>query len=381
MKVLILGAGRMSHGLVSDFLKNETGSKITIADINPATLQEIQSKFKSDRISVKEAEADNIFQLKPLFEEADGVISAVPYDYNPQLTKLAVENGCHFVDLGGNNTVVERQFRLHDEAKNAGVSIIPDCGLAPGMASVLAAYAMDQLARVDDVKIRVGGLPVDPKTPLKYKLVFSPHGLINEYIEQAVILEDGRITKRPSMTGLETLDFPSPFGHLEAFYTSGGTSTLPLTFEGQVTNLDYKTIRYPGHCSLMKSMIDLGFTDKEKRFNYEGKEYDTRAVFEAMLSSLLDYPSDDVVLIRVSAKGQKEGKEATIAYQAIEYGDKELGLTAMMRTTAFPAAVVMQLILNSVISERGVLRQEKAIPGFRFISEIEKRGIFINPLD
>ena len=180
------------------------------------------------------------------------------------------------------------------------------------------------------------------------------------------------------MEGLETLTFPSPFGHLEAFYTSGGTSTLPYTYEEKVKNLDYKTIRYPGHCSLMKSMIDIGFTNKKTIFNHKGSALNMRDAFESMLESVLQYESEDVVLIRISASGQKEGSSKTITYDAIEYADKKNNLSAMMRTTAFPAAISLQMLVEGKIKDRGVLRQEVSIPGFDYIGELEKRGIYFD---
>ena len=381
MTVLVLGAGRMAHGLVFDFLKNKSISKIIVADQSDQALDDFKAFFNSPIISTKLIKADDITGLKPLFDESDGVLSAVPYDYNVELTELALNCGCHFVDLGGNNTVVEKQFRFHEQAKAKNVGIVPDCGLAPGMTSVITAYVMDQLARVDDVKIRVGGLPLTPKTPLNYKLVFSVHGLINEYIEPSVIVDDGHVKTVDSMTGLETLEFPSPFGTLEAFYTSGGTSTMPQTFKDKVINLDYKTIRYPGHAHLMKAMIDLGFTDKKSTFEYNAQKYNTREMFEAMLNNVLQYDSEDVVLIRVTASGQKEGKEKTLTYQAIEYADKKNNLTAMMRTTAFPAAIILQMLMENKIKDRGVLHQELSVPGFEFVVELEKRGIYFNKND
>ncbi|KAA3609955.1 MAG: hypothetical protein D8M58_08065 [Calditrichaeota bacterium] len=378
MNILVLGAGRMAYGFVFDMLKNKNIQKIVVVDREQSALDTMKAHFNNPLLSFNCIEADSLYQLKPLFKNVSGVISAVPYDYNLDLTELAIENGAHFVDLGGNNTVVERQFRLDHKAKENNVGIVPDCGLAPGMVSIVAAYAMDQLARVDDVKIRVGGLPLSPQTPLKYKIVFSVHGLINEYIEPTVVIEDGKIKKVESMTGLETLDFPHPFGKLEAFYTSGGTSTLPQTFEKDVINLDYKTIRYPGHASLMKAMIDLGFTEKKAHFDFDGQSVNTRAAFEAMLNSLLSYESEDVALIRVEAKGQKEGREKVVSYQAIEYEDKKNNLTAMMRTTAFPASIILQMLIEGKIKDRGVLKQELSIPGFEFMCELEKRGIYFD---
>jgi lysine 6-dehydrogenase len=318
--------------------------------------------------------------LKPYFQEADGAISAIPYDFNLEMTRLAIQTKTHFVDLGGNNTVVDKQFTLDEQAKSKGVGIIPDCGLAPGMVSVITAHAVNKLARVDSLKIRVGGLPVNPKPPLNYMLVFSPHGLINEYIEPAVILEDGKITTRPSMTEAEELEFPSPFGLLEAFYTSGGTSTLPKTYENKISHLDYKTIRYPGHCHIFKAMLDLGFAD-ETEFKYKNITCNNREIFEKMLIQPLSYESDDVVLIRVTAIGHKEGSNKIVQYQCIDYQDHKTGLTAMMRTTAFPAAIILQMLIRGDITDQGVLRQELSVPSGKFMKELEKRKIFFNKLD
>jgi lysine 6-dehydrogenase len=381
MNVLVIGAGRMANGLVFDFLKNKEIKGITVIDNLESTLNDMKNHFRDSKLNFAKIEASNLSVLKTYFDNATGAISAIPYDYNVDLTKLSIDTKTHFVDLGGNNTVVERQFKMHEQARAQNVGIFPDCGLAPGMTSIVARYVMDLLARVDDVKIRVGGLPLNPKTPLNYKLVFSVHGLINEYIEPAIILEDGKVKNVECMTGLETLDFPSPFGKLEAFYTSGGTSTMPHTFEGKVINLDYKTIRYPGHASIMKNWIDMGFTDKKATFLHQGQSFKMREVFESMLNSTLQYESDDVVLIRVSAKGQKEGKEKFITLQAIEYADKKNKLTAMMRTTAFPAAIILQMLMEGKIKDRGVLKQEKSVPVFEFMTELEKRGIYFDKSD
>ena len=375
MKVLIIGAGRMAYGLVYDFLTQADLEKLHVLDNSQDALKELSSKFKNNKLVTTLCNADDIEKLKPLFQSVDGAISAVPYDFNLALTKLAIQTKTHFVDLGGNNNVVDRQFELDDQAKTKTIGIIPDCGLAPGMVSVIAAHVVNELARVDSLKIRVGGLPVNPKTPLNYMLVFSPHGLINEYIEPAVILEDGKITTRPSMTETEELEFPQPFGLLEAFYTSGGTSTLPKTYENKINYLDYKTIRYPGHCHIFKAMIDLGFAD-ETEFKYKNVSCTNRELFEKLIIPPLSYESDDAVLIRITAIGHKGGSRKIIQYQCIDYQDHESGLTAMMRTTAFPAAIILQMLIRREITDKGVLRQEVSVPGVKFIRELEKRKIF-----
>jgi len=373
MQIIVMGAGRMARGFIFDILQNETINTITVIDRSPEALKLLSDFFNSPRINTVCLEANDIDTLRPYFKNADGAISAIPYDYNLALSELAIESGTHLVDLGGNNDVVKKQFYLNDKARAHNVAIFPDSGLAPGLVSILAAYAIDQLARTDRVEIRVGGLPTHPQTPLKYMQVFSIHGLINEYIEPALILRDGYLEKVPSMSGLEEITFPDPFNKLEAFYTSGGTSTLPYTFEKDVPNLDYKTIRYRGHARLIQTMIDLGFTDDANRIQVAGQEISARAAFEAMLKKPLTYDSDDVVLIRVTAAGRKAGLDKTIIYQAVEYGSD--GLSAMMRMTAFPAAIILQMILNGKINRRGVLKQETDVPGWDFLWEMKKRDI------
>jgi lysine 6-dehydrogenase len=374
MNYLILGAGQMAYAAVYDLRQQKETEQIIIADHSEEALRRIISVMDDPRLLIKKASVTQKEEISALMKAVDGVISAVPYTYNVHLTRWAVDNHCHFVDLGGNNAIVEQQFALSTRAEKENVGIIPDCGLAPGMVSVIVAKICEEMEQVEQLQIRVGGLPVKPKPPLKYMLVFSANGLINEYIEPAIILKQGKPTWVPSLTGLEQLYFPPPFGELEAFYTSGGTSTLPLTYEGKIKNLDYKTIRYPGHCALMKSMIDLNFAD-DKPVRFQGRETTPRELFETLLQSALNFKDEDLVLMRVTAEGLISGIKKQIRYQAIEYGDKQSGLTAMMRTTAFPASIILQMLVRGQIKQHGVLRQEQVVPTQPFLGELTKRGI------
>ena len=205
-------------------------------------------------------------------------------------------------------------------------------------------------------------------------LIFSVKGLTNEYIEDAIILENGEIRSTISMTEIESLEFPAPFGTLEAFYTSGGTSTLPYTYQGKIKNLNYKTIRYPGHCKLFKAMIDLGFVEQTS-MNIRDLQIPRREVFERLLEEALTLDGEDVALIRVSASGKKDGQDKNLVYQAIEYGDRKNNLTAMMRTTAFPAILALEMLVDGRIKDRGVLCQETSIPPGLFLEELEERNI------
>jgi lysine 6-dehydrogenase len=266
----------------------------------------------------------------------------------------------NFCDLGGNNDVVAAELALDAEAKRAGINIIPDCGLAPGMVAMLVAHAASRFDELEAIHIRVGGLPLQPRPPLDYQLVFSVEGLINEYIEPARIVRGGKIVTVESMTELEAIEFPPPFGKLEAFQTSGGTSTLPDTFLGRVGELDYKTIRYRGHCEKFKTMIDLGLCSGE-----------ARKVFSELLVRHLPHDEPDVVLIRVEVSGGGR----TLRYDIVDRFDAATGLSAMMRTTAFPAAIVALMMARGQTASKGALPQERCLNPDLFMRELAARKI------
>jgi len=290
------------------------------------------------------------------------------------LAQAAIEARANFCDLGGNNQVVDAELALDTEARSAGIRIIPDCGLAPGMVSVLAAHGARRFQHLKAMHIRVGGLPQKPRPPLNYQIVFSIDGLINEYIEPARILRGGRIFEVESMTEVETVEFPPPYGRLEAFHTSGGTSTLPESFRGKVETLDYKTIRYPGHCQQFKLLLDLGLAGSNP-VRIDDAEVIPRNVLRELLAQKVPSDGPDVVLVRVEFSGICDGRQTTLVYDIIDCYDAETGLSAMMRTTAFPASIVAQMMASGDIPNPGAVPQERCVPTDKFIAALAKRNI------
>jgi lysine 6-dehydrogenase len=212
-----------------------------------------------------------------------------------------------------------------------------------------------------------------PKPPFNYKLVFSPEGLVNEYWEPAVALRGGRRVELESLTELEELRFPRPFGRLEAFVTSGGASTLPWTMAGKVSDLDYKTIRYLGHCALMKGMLWLGLGDITP-VRAGAVRLAPREMLLELLRRKLQDDDRDVVLMRVTARRGRKG----VRFQMIDRGLPRRGITAMMRTTAFPAAAVAWMLGSGRIEEKGALPQEMCVPPGAFLDEVRRRGLAID---
>lgn len=370
MRILVLGAGRMGFGAVYDLARQRDVERVTVGDAIPERAHRVASMAGEGKAVPLQLDVTNHAAVLEAMRGHDAVLSCVVYKLNAQLARTAVQAKTNFCDLGGNNEVVAQELLLDEAARKAGVNIIPDCGLAPGMVAVLVAHAAARFQSLDAIHIRVGGLPQNPKPPLDYQFVFSVEGLINEYVEPARIIRGGRISEVDSMTELEELDFPAPFGRLEAFQTSGGTSTLPDTFLGRVRELDYKTIRYKGHCAKFKTMIDLGLCDSEP-VAVDGARIPPRRLFAELLLRHLPADEPDVVLVRVEVSGGGR----TLRYDIIDRQDEASGLSAMMRTTAFPAAIVALMMARGQTTQKGALPQERCIPAEAFMRELAARNI------
>lgn len=376
MKILVLGAGRMGHGAVYDLIHNSPQvESVTVADFDLKKADAIVKAVGTDRVIAHHIDVSNYADVVDLMKDHDSAISCVNYWYNAELSKAAIETKTNFCDLGGNNYIVDEQLAMDDAAKDAGISIIPDCGLAPGMVSILAMHGAKRFDEVDEIHIRVGGLPQEPKTLLEYQLVFSVEGLINEYIEVARVIRDGEIKEVESMTEIESLSFEG-FPALEAFQTSGGTSTLPDTFLGKVKELDYKTIRYAGHCEKFKTMIDLGLCSSEE-IMVDYVKISPRKVLANLLTTFLPADEPDYVLVRVEVIGNKDGQKRRVCFDIVDTQDEQTGLSAMMRTTAFPASIIAQMMASGDVLMRGATPQEKAIDSEQFVAELARRNIIV----
>jgi lysine 6-dehydrogenase len=376
MKILVLGAGRMGHGAVFDLIHNSPDvESVTVADADNDKALAVAAAVGTSRVIARQIDASDYEAVCDLMQGHNSAISCVNYWYNASLSKAAISTKTNFCDLGGNNYVVDEQLAMDAEAKAAGINIIPDCGLAPGMVSILAVHGAGRFDEIDEIRIRVGGLPQDPQPPLNYQLVFSVEGLINEYIEVARVIREGRITEVPSMTEIEQLEFPG-FPPLEAFQTSGGTSTLPDTFLGKILELDYKTIRYAGHCDKFKTMIDLGLCSSDE-IDLGVQRVAPRKVFGELLQRHLPADGPDYVLIRLDFAGKRNGEASRLRYDIVDKLDPSTGMSAMMRTTAFPSSIIAQMMARGEVLARGATPQEKAIDAARFLSELERRNIVI----
>ena len=373
MRAVIIGAGRMAEAVLYDFVRHGTFDTITVADADLARAEGLCRKRRDDLARAAAVDAADEAAARKLIAGHDVCVAATPYRYNLTLARAAIAAGSHFVDMGGNNDVVRAELALDEEARAAGVAVVPDMGLAPGITNVLAAWLISTFDEVWEVHLRVGGLPREPKPPLSYALLFSVQGLINEYAEPCLVLKDGEIATVPPLTGVEEFNFP-PVGRLEAFHTSGGASTLPYTYRGRVRELDYKTIRYSGHCAAVKPLFDLGLASNEE-ISAGGVRIKPRDVLAERLASALPEGKDDVVLVRCWAKGKALGEDRVATFELVDYADAASGLTAMQRTTGFPVAVAAAMLAQGAIKKAGAFPPEVALEPKPFVAALEARGL------
>lgn len=260
MKMLVLGAGHQGSACAFDLLQTSDAA-VTLADVDPAGVPAFLEPYRGNRLTLISLDVRDQAAVSEAFEVHDAVMSAVPYYFNFELAQLAVEARAHFSDLGGNTEIVRQQQTLHECAVERGVTVVADCGLAPGMVNILAADGIRRLDKTESVKLYVGGLPQDPQPPLDYQIVYSLEGALDYYTTPSWVVREGEPAQVEPLTELEEVDFPAPLGKLEAFHTAGGLSTMPWAFAGQVSTMEYKTLRYPGHAHIMRAIRDLGLLD------------------------------------------------------------------------------------------------------------------------
>lgn len=373
---LIVGTGQMGSALAYDLVRSEGVAHVTVADIDLKNAERVAARLPSNKVRPVGLDVNYFDDVIELMRGHDCVIGAVSYRYNYALSKAAVEASTHFCDLGGNDEVVERQLSLDELARARGVTIVPNCGLAPGLANILAAGGAAKFETLHSMKMRAGGLPQHPRPPLNYQLVFSAEGLLNEYSGLSAVIRGGRVTKLPTLTEIESLGFPQPFGTLEAFHTSGGTSLLPRLYEGKVLELDYKTIRYPGHCEKFKALLDIGFGDNDP-MTIGSNVLTEREIFIELLKRKLPSSGPDVVLLRVTVDGLRSNREQRLTYNLIDFHSETDNITAMMRTTSYPTSIIAQMLASGSITQRGVLTPEQCVPVDPLISGLKERGVNI----
>lgn len=377
MIVGVLGAGLMGKEAATDLVKGPDVEKVIIGDLDVGQTEMFQQKLQNPKLEVRHLDATDDESLKSLIKDCDVIVNALYYSFNQRVAELAIELGVHAVDLGGHiGGATDYILKLDEKAKAAGVTMIPDLGVAPGMINILAGHGAKKLDKVSAIKLYVGGIPVEPEGIFKYNLVFSLDGVFDHYTDKSHVIRNGELQEVDSLTEIEPIHFDG-FDELEAFHTAGGTSTLGHTFAG-IDTLEYKTIRYKGHAEKFKLLVDLGLTNKETMVNTDGHVISARNVLREVLTPKLRLgDKKDAVLLRVIVDGFEGDEQKSYMYELVTTKDELSGTTAMARATANTISVVAQMIGNETITSRGVYPPELIVPGDLYIREMAARGVEI----
>jgi lysine 6-dehydrogenase len=383
----VLGAGRQGTASAYDMARWGEAKKVILIDrelaIAERAAQRVNHLIGKNIAEGKQVDVTDMAALERALTGVNAFVSAVPYYYNLDITRVAVKVKACMCDLGGNTDIARQQHAFNDQARLAGISIIPDCGQVPGLGSSLTVYTMGLLDEAIDVFMWDGGIPQNPQPPFNYLLTFHVAGLTNEYAEPAIFLRNGKITQVEPMTELETVEFPDTVGTLEAFVAGGGTSTMPWTFEGKLRTLQNLTLRYPGHLTQLRAFWDLGLWDLKPVALAHG-EVVPRDVFHALYEPKVTFPHDpekskDIVLVRVKVLGQKNGRPAQAVVELVDRFDEKTGFTAMERTTGWDAAIVAEMMAHG-LTPRGAGGVETFVPAVPFMQELRQRGFHIKEI-
>jgi lysine 6-dehydrogenase len=378
MRMLVLGAGLQGSACAYDLLQDERVNEVVLADQRLDTLPPFLSRYSGDeRLRVVQLDARSEADVRAALQGATACMNALPYYFNLEIATLAVQEGVHYSDLGGNTAIVFQQLQLGDKARQRGISVIPDCGLAPGMVNILAAAGIEQLDDAHTVRIRVGGLPQHPEPPLNYQIVYSLHGVLDYYTTYSWVVREGEPKQVEALTEIESVDFPEPVGRLEAFHTAGGLSTMPWTYHGRLRTMEYKTLRYPGHADAMRTIRDLGLLDSEP-VEVRGRSIVPRDVFIACAEPRLRKPNGtDLVALRVEVEGHRGGSDERVVYDLLDFHDDATGISAMERTTGFSLSITGLLQADGHVRDMGVLTPDLAVPADRYMAQLRRRNIDI----
>ena len=370
MRVIVLGSGKIGSVIAKDFSKRNV--EITLSDVDLKRAEKAAREIGADYLKFDTSNFDSMVKI---LSEFDFVLGALPGDYGFRALEACVEAGKSIVDV---SFTPEDPSILDRNARNAGLTIIPDCGVAPGLSNLLVGYGASKFDKVDEAKIMVGGIPEKPVPPLGYTVTWSADGLIDEYIRDVTVVRDGKVVKVPPLSGLEQIEFPG-VGTLEAFYTDGLRS-LVRSLPG-VKNLYEKTLRYPGHVEKVKLLKTLGFFSEEP-VRVEGKEITPKMVSARIFERSLTNPNvGDLLAMMIEVFGEEKGEKRAHRYHLLEYPDPETGISAMARTTAYTASIVAGILMEGRIKAKGVIPIETLSVNHDFVKEVfnelKKRGIVV----
>lgn len=380
----VIGAGRQGVATAYDMIRCG-GASVLLADYDAGVAQlaaaRINHLLGREVATWTQVDAGDEDALVAALDGLDVFLCGTPFEFIPVATEAALCARVSMVDYGGHTPTVLQQLERDADAKAAEIAVVPDCGMGPGMNNTLGAYAVELLEQAAltprDVYLWDGGIPQNPTPPWNYQCAFNLNGLTNEYYGQVAVLRDGKLTMLGAFEELETIVFEG-VGELEAFITTGGTSTAPFTFEGKLRTYQNKTCRWPGHFAQFKAFQQLGLFELEP-VEVKGQHVVPRDVFHTLLEPQITAPMiKDVCVMRAKGVGvDMEGRERSVTIDLVDYYDEVTGFTAMERITGWHAGIMAEFIARGTVSP-GVWPMERAVPATVFMDKVRERGFNVS---
>lgn len=338
-EIVVIGSGKIGS-MIAEFLGGCGDYRVTIVDRLQSQLDQLEVSAPVERVALDINDSERFQQV---LAGKYAVVSAAPYHLTAHIAEHASRAGAHYLDLTEDvaSTRVVREL-----AKDAGTAFIPQCGLAPGFITIVTADLIRRFDSLQDVGMRVGALPQYPTNALSYNLTWSTDGLINEYCEPCEAIVHGRRCEMPPLEECE--EFALDGVAYEAFNTSGGLGSMCDTLDGQVRNLNYRTIRYPGHAAIMKLLLhDLGMRDR-------------RDLLKEILEQAVPATQQDVVIVFVTVSGFRKGRLIQESYANKIYGQVIGGhmRSAIQITTAAGICAALDMLATGQLPQSGAIRQE-----------------------
>lgn len=380
MHIVVLGgAGAMGRITVRTLTKYQDVDQITIADYNEERAAEVASSLQSSKIQVKQIDVHNEERLRQLICGADVVLSAVEYVFNLPILKACIQERVHYADLGGLFHMSRTLMALHEEVEAAGITAILGMGGTPGITNLLARLAVDQLERVESIKVQLGCSDATPSTaPLVAP--YSIRTILDEFTKEPQVFEDGTWHAQKPLSGQEEITFPQPVGKATAIYSlHSECATFPVSFRDKGIRYVSFKIAFPGDfLTKLKFLVDLGFGSDEP-LNVRGVKVSPREVLARLLET---FPAEDVEpqdcdILRIVATGETDGQRIEITNQMVVLPYTRWGISAGALDTGMPLAVAGHMLATGEIIQRGALGPEVCVPVGPFFEELTRYDLHV----
>ncbi|MGB9977432.1 saccharopine dehydrogenase family protein [Thermovenabulum sp.] len=380
MKAIVLGAGKIGRVIAQDLIKSNLFEKLTIADISNEVIDEALKFIGDGRVDGVILDASKYENIAKAMQGYDIAIGALLHKYALDGIKAAIENKINYVDLVG--SYPEKRLVLDDDAKKSNVTIIPGCGVAPGLGNILIGYGTTFFDELEYGKIIVGGLPLHKDSPLEYKIVYAIQSVFGIIDRKSKVLINGEVVEEETFSNLEYIEFPSPLGKCEAFLTDGLSYSIYTMKDKGFKRLEEKSVRYPGYVDKVKFLIQCGLLDNEP-VNFKGQQISPREFVLSILEPKMRLGNDiDITVLRVEITGKREDKKQKLVFDMMDFRDQKTGITSMARTTGYPCSIAVQMIVRGIINEKGIIPPEIAFgtpERFKLLDEgLKTRGINID---